>query len=72
MTPVSLSAGSGASSGPQDFFGGGFGAGAWNVNVGGSGVALQSASGSSGTAGPIPPWAIAAGVVAVAWLLLRR
>lgn len=42
----------------------GFGAGAWNVNVAGSGTALQSASSLS-------PWLLAAAAVA-AYLIFKK
>lgn len=47
--------------------GGTWGEGTWNVNLGGSGTSLQSATG-----GAIPTWMIVAAVVGAAWLLLKR
>lgn len=59
MPPLQLDFGSSAASrlGMEGASWAGFGGGAWNVNVAGSGTALQSASSLS-------PWLIAAAVVA--------
>jgi hypothetical protein len=47
--------------------GGTWNEGTWNVNLGGSGFALQSATG-----GAIPTWMIVAAVVGGLWLLTHK
>lgn len=67
MPPLNLDFGSSAKAG-LDMTGAswaGFGAGAWNVNVAGSGTALQSASNLS-------PWMLAAAAAVAAFLILKK
>lgn len=66
LPPISLSAGpaiGGTAGGPSEMT-----SGSWTVNVGGSGLATQAASGGLS---PLMLGAIAIGIVGALWLLMR-
>lgn len=65
LTSLGLSGGASSSAGGNEgsFFGGASGAGDWNVNVAGSGVAMQSGAGNM--------LLMAAVILAALWLLRK-